>query len=414
MALDKAKAAKKQIVGVLIDIGNSETRARIRYKPLKGLESVYPALDSYTFTLSNHYMSLGTDTDYEISPDYRNNSSTVLNIDGQRILHGEIVEREFRGRWDIPNGKGNKSDEAITEWTLHRVFLEVYRVLAEHWNIAITEVDVALNVYILLPPAEHLNAKDKMIDLIKNIDEVIEMKPEGEADYVPVAHTILCNDIQTYPEGIAAFFGIRVDINGNKLTPNKAVERFMHGYVLVMDIGAGTTDLAIMKDSKLMSETRMSLPIAGNQIKASIKTNITNADPRLRLKLQTGIQNMNSIMSTAMLDEEGLKAPIDCAIELGRAKEAFASSLTNSLRDYAEVHQDCLPLVTGVLVVGGANITARRNGEVVSPPVESYILPKLSAYMDDAELVPIGDRDARYLNLDGLESVYITNMSKMG
>lgn len=412
MALDKAKAAKKQIVGVLIDIGNSETRVRIKYKPLKGLESVYPAIDSHTFTLSNHYICV--DSDYAISPDYRNANSTVLNINGQRVLHGEVVEREFRGRWDIPTGKGNKSDEAITEWTLHRIFLEVNKILADTWGISVGEVDVAYNVYILLPPAEHLNNKQGMIDLIKGIDEVVEMVPEGEVDYKPITHTILCNDIQAYPEGITAFFGIRVNIEGNKLTPNKDVERFMRGYVLVMDIGAGTTDFAIMKDGKLMSDTRMSLPIAGNQIKASVKTNIANADAKLRMKLQTGIQNMASVMNEAMLDEEGLKAPIDCSVELGRAKEAFASSLVNSLRDYAEVHQDCLPLVNGVLVVGGANVTAKRNGEIVSQPVETYILPKLSAYIDDVELMPLGNRDARYLNLDGLESVYITQMSKMG
>lgn len=409
MSLDKSKAAKKQVVGVLMDIGNSETRVRVKYKPLKGIADANIPVES-TFTLSNHYY--GLESSYVVSPDYMNAASTILDVDGVRIAHGELVEREFVGRFEFPTGKTNKSAEPITNWTIQLVLLKTIELLADSWGIAKTDVDVAFNIFVLVPPDEHAYSKDDMVKLISDIDTVTELIPVGdEVHYRPVSHEIICNDIQVYPEGITAFMGIRVNIDGNKLVANPDVQKFMSGYVLVIDIGAGTTDLAIMQDGKLKSDSRMSIPDAGNHITSALMRNI-KANPKLRGRLPLGIQNLGSVMQEAMIREGDGLIEEDCSAALNAAKEELASSLANQIKNYAN-SLNVISMVKGILVVGGANATAVRDGKVVSPAIETFLIPKIKQFADLAELIPIRNRDTRYLNLDGLEAIYITRMSKV-
>lgn len=407
MALNPIKASTKPIVGVLLDIGNSETRVRIKYRPLKGLPNAHEAVER-TFALSNHYAALMSS--YEISSDYMNSASVILNIGGIRIAHGELVEREFIGAYEFPSGKNDKSAEPITHWTIQLVLLKTIYLLAEEWGIPVSEVDVAFNVFCLVPPDEHAYNKDGMIKLISDIDEVVECVPMGDdKNYRDVPHEIVCNNIQVFPEGIAAFMGIRVNIDGNRLVPNKDVERFMKGYVLVLDIGAGTTDLAIMQDGVLKADSRQSIADAGNHIVSALMRNI-KANPALRGKLSVGLSNLESVMQQAIIYEGDGVINADCTKELNDAKEDLASTLAYQIKSYAN-SQNIMNLVKGILVVGGANAVAIRDGAVVSPALAEFLIPKIRQFAANAELVPITNRDPRYLNLDGLEAIYITSQA---
>lgn len=407
MALNAVKASVKPIVGVLLDIGNSETRVRVKYKPLKGLPNAHEAVER-TFALSNHYAALLST--YEVSADYMNTATVLLNVGGIRIAHGELVEREFIGSYEFPSGKNDKSAEPITNWTVQLALLKVLYLLADEWGISVDEVDVAFNIFCLVPPDEHAYNKEGMIKLISEIDEVIECVPVGDdKNYRDVTHEIICKDIQVFPEGIAAFMGIRVNIDGNKLIPNKDVERFMKGYVLVLDIGAGTTDLAIMQDGVLKADSRQSITDAGNHIVSVLMRNI-KANPALRGKLTVGLNNLESVMQTATICEGDGVITADCAKELNEAKEDLANALSFQIKQYANAQQ-VMNMLKGILVVGGANAVAMRDGETVSPALAEFLIPKVRGYSENAELIPITNRDPRYLNLDGLEAIYITSQA---
>lgn len=409
LALNKVKASTKPIVGVLLDIGNSETRVRVKYRPLKGLPNARGAVER-TFALSNHYAALLSN--YAISSDYMNDASVILNIGGIRIAHGELVEREFIGAYEFPSGKSDKSSEPITNWTIQLVLLKVLYLLADEWGISVSEVDVAFNIFCLVPPDEHAYNKEGMIKLVSDIDEVVECVPVGDdKNYRDVVHEITCNDIQVFPEGIAAFMGIRVNIDGSRLVPNKDVEKFMKGYVLVLDIGAGTTDLAIMQDGILKADSRQSISDAGNHIVSSLMRNI-KANPQLRGKLTAGLSNIESVMQHGMISEGDGVITADCAKELDNAKEDLAQTLAYQIKNYAN-SLNIMNLVKGILVVGGANAVAMRDGEVVSKALAEFLIPKIRQFAANAELVPITNRDPRYLNLDGLEAIYITTQAKV-
>lgn len=406
--LSSERAAMKQRVGVLMDLGNSETRVRIKYRPLKGLEGIHEAVDT-TFSLSNHYA--GLISSYVISPDYMNENSTIFDIDGVRMAHGDIVEREFVGAYDVPSGKGDKSNEPITRWTLNLVLIKVIHLLAAKWGISPSEVDVAFDMYCLVPPDEHAYNKKAMIDLIKDIDEVVELVPTGDEEtYKRCEYPILCNSIFIAPEGITAFFGARVNIDGYKVTPNPDVEKYMKGYCLVIDIGAGTTDLAIMQDGVLKADSRHSIPDAGNHIISALQKNIKTI-PGLRGRLTRGIENIESVMKHARISEADGLITADCVEQLNDAKEEVARELAKAIREYANGNS-VISMTKGIFVVGGANVAAVRDNTVVSPPLAEFLVPKIKAFADLAELVEIKDRDPRYLNLDGLEAMYITALAK--
>lgn len=405
--LDKNKASKKQVVGILIDIGNSETRVRVKYRPIKGIGQEFEPVES-TFAISNHYANL--ESSKVIEPEYQNSSTTIMDINGVRIAHGMIVEREYDGMWLIPTGKGDKSTEAITGWTVRNVILKTIHLLAETWGIDASDVDVAFNIFCLIPPEEHQYNKQGMIDLIADIDEVVELVPNADGVYSSVPHEVVCNSIQTFPEGITAFVGISTNIANNKVSPNPAVAAFMKGLVLVVDIGAGTTDLAIMQDGILRSDSRMTIYEAGNHILSVFMRN-AKSNPIIRKRLSgRPIKNISAVMTEAMI-REGAGIEEDCRDALNAAKDDLASTLANSIASYCQglnVVQD----IKGILVVGGANTAATRDGEVVSPALETLLVPRIKNFAPGAELLPIGNRDPRYLNLDGLEAMYLAQMAK--
>ena len=406
--LSAERAAMKQRVGVLIDLGNSETRVRIKYRPLKGLEGIHEPVDT-TFSMSNHYAGLVTS--YVISPDYMNENTTIFDIDGVRMAHGDLVEREFVGAYDFPSGKSDKSSEPITRWTLNLIMIKVIHLLAAKWGIAPSEVDVAFDVYCLVPPDEHAYNKKAMTDLIKDIDEVIELVPNGDEEtYRRCEYPILCNSIFIAPEGITAFFGARVNIDGYKVTPNPDVEKYMKGYCLIIDIGAGTTDLAIMQDGMLKADSRQSIPDAGNHIISALQRNIKSI-PSLRGRLHMGIKNVESVMKYARISEADGLIEADCIPQLNDAKEEVARELANTIRNYANGNS-VMSMVKGIFVVGGANTAAVRDNTVVSPALAEFLVPKIMVFADLAELVEIKGRDPRYLNLDGLEAMYLTALAK--
>lgn len=405
--LNKAKASKKQIVGVLLDLGNSETRVRVKYRPIKGIGVEHDAVES-TFAISNHYANL--EASKTIEPEYQNDSSTIMDINGVRVAHGLIVEREFDGMWLYPTGKGDKCTEAITEWTVRNVLLKTIHLLADAWGISPSEVDVAFNVFCLIPPEEHQYNKDGMINLIADIDEVVELVPDAEGVYHSVPHEIICNTIQTFPEGITAFVGISTTIANNKVSSNPEVAPFMKGLVLIIDIGAGTTDMAIMQDGMLRSDSRFTCYEAGNHIQ-SVFMRSAKGNPVIRTRLSgRPIKNMQAVMGSAMIIE-GAGIEEDCRDALNVAKEDLAGTLANSIASYMQglnVAQD----IKGVLVVGGANAPAIRDGEVVSPSLDTWLIPRIKKFCPGASLMPIGNRDPRYLNLDGLEAMYLAQVAK--
>ena len=409
MSLDKVKAARKQQVGVLLDIGNSETRVRVKYKPLKGLGAEYTPVEM-TFALTNHFY--GLESSYQISADYMNRATTLLDIGGVRIAHGELVEREFVGSYEFPTGKVDKSAEPITQWSIQLALLETIYRLAEEWGIPASSVDVAFNIYCLVPPEEHQYNREAMSNLIAAIDVIKTLVPQADGSgYLCESHEIICNDIQIYPEGISAFYGIRVNIqNGVKMSVNKDVEKYMKGYALVIDIGAGTTDLAIMQDGILKADSRLSINDAGNHIISALLRNI-KTNPKLRGRLMLGIRNVKSVMEEAIINEGDGLLTEDCIDALNAAKEELAASLANQIKTWAN-SMPIISMVKGILVVGGANIAAYRNGKLVSPAMDTFLIPKIRQFADLAELIPINNRDPRYLNLDGLESIYLSKMSK--
>lgn len=405
--LNKTKASKKQIVGVLIDIGNSETRVRVKYRPIKGVGNEHEPVES-TFAISNHYANL--EPSKVIEPEYQNDDSTIMDINGVRVAHGLIVEREFDGMWLYPTGKGDKCTEAITEWTIRNVLLKTIHLLADAWGITPSDVDVAFNIFCLIPPEEHQYNRDGMINLITDIDEVTELVPDSDGTYHAVPHEIICNTIQTFPEGITAFVGVSTNIANNKVTPNSDVASFMKGLVLVIDIGAGTTDMAIMQDGMLRSDSRFTSYEAGNHILSAFMRN-AKANPTIRTRLSgRPIKNVQAVMGSAKIIE-GAGIEEDCRDALNAAKEDLAGTLANSISGYLQglnVAQD----IKGVLVVGGANAPAVRDGEVVSPSLDTWLIPRIKKFCPGANLMPIGNRDPRYLNLDGLEAMYLAQAAK--
>ncbi len=402
-------ASKKQRVGIMLDLGNSETRVRVKYKPIKGLEGTHEPVDM-TFELSNHYVALLSD--YVVSPDYMNSRSSILSINEMRIANGELVEREFIGSYSYPSGKNDKSSEPITNWTIQLVIAKTYHLLSEAWDIPISDIDISFDILCLLPPDEHAYNKQAMIDLIAGIDTVTELVPVGdEENYTTAEYPVLCNMIQCYPEGITAFFGMCVDISGNKATPNPDIEKYRKGYVLIIDIGAGTTDLAIMQDGMLKADSRMSIPDAGNHIISALTRNLKAT--KLRGRLQLGIKNVASIMEQGTVSEGDGVIVEDCAEQLTAAKEELAEALSHQIANWANSNS-VVSLAKGILIVGGANVAAIREGKIVSPAIDTFLMPKLKTFCPYAELISLRNRDPRYLNLDGLESVYLTYLAKRG
>ena len=381
-AQQKAAGGKKTVkAAILVDIGNSETRCYFVYD---GKE--------YFHTYLNRYATLSAG--YKIPDDYINDRSTVFKVNNEVIANGDLATREFSRTAKRPNSQQFKTSQATTVDTLTLLFIKAYIEVSKYSGIPIEELDIVFDVVAALPPSEHKSKSDELKELIRGITEVEVLTPIGFKKDITV------DRIYVVSEGAAAFTAAMYEEEDGEIVESESNEQYLKGYVLVLDIGAGTTDIILFKDADVVIESKESIPFGGNMVTAKCKQLINE-----NYSYVPDDEVMLTVLETGILEKGNSK--IDVTAYLNEAKQYFGSQIYNKLLDYVDSHPIELRDIKGLLVAGGGALPAMRDGEVVSVSMAEVLVRFITELTSTISLVDIHKYSPRLLNIDGLRLFYL-------
>lgn len=382
--------------GVLIDFGNSETRV-----------IVISGNKNFRLNLSNKFAELPTG--YRVNPKYANGKSSIFLANGVYFANGQIVEREFTNQEIRPSALQSKTAQLVTDLTLNLVFCKALELLGNVYNVAPSSLDVTFNVSALLPPLDHEVNEEVLQSKIKDINSVTALMPSN----MQIGFNI--GEVKIQSEAVAAFFGafykeeglksptaigeviVRDNSQDISLVEVDNNKKFMNGYVMVLDIGAGTTDVAIFRDMELVERSKETFKKGGNTVSSII---------RQEIRKQYGFEpaSMTRVITEGYL-EEGVELH-DVSDIVTMAKDTYSRALMEDLRQYLERAMIDMPVIKGLLVAGGGALPGVRDGEVVSPAMSDVLCKYLKELAPRLEQLDVDGKDLRELNIEGLMYIH--------
>lgn len=367
--------------GILLDLGNSETRLTL----LTGGKCI-------PMTLSNRFAHL--DSNYKIPREYSNNDkSRVFCYNNIYWANGALADREFSTSIMRPSATQQKTGEIIGKLTLNLAFIVVLEELAKMNNVEVSDLKATFNVSVLLPPLEHSVQSANMEAEIRAMKEVVSFIPKNYI--VPFE----IDEVKVYPEGVASFFGVYFKEVDGTLVETEENKMFGTGTVLILDIGAGTTDLVLIKDTELLVNSKETFALGGNSVRAALKRLV-----KTNYNYSATDEVLDSAIQNGLL-EQGAKM-IDVTQLITDAKRDYSLNMRNQLQTYIEAQQIDPASIKGLLVVGGGSLATENDGKVVSPSMADILVDYLHDLAPNIGLVSLLGQNPRLLNIIGLKYIH--------
>lgn len=363
---------------IILDLGNSETRM-----------SLLLGKQRKDTILSNRFAALPAK--YQIPKEYMNAKTTILMVKGAYYAHGYLAEREFGDKLVRPTAVEEKTDQLVTELTMNLVFITALKQLAEGKGVPVSELKVSFNVSVLLPPLEHDINEGKLMELIKSFNSINSLMP------VEMNNKFDIDKVQVLPEGVAAFFGVFYNEIDEALVEVPENIKYSTGYVLILDIGAGTTDVVLIKDTELVLNSKETYKKGGNTVESNLKSVI-------KRKYGFVPQDITNVVSSGILEEGMMQHNV--ADLLTESKDAYAKMLMMDLREYLERMSISMKEIKGVLVVGGGSLPTIREEKIISPAMSEILLNYFKALAPNITVMSTAGKNPRLLNIEGLRYIH--------
>lgn len=368
---------KKQAV-LALDIGNSETRGIVLCRK----DGV---LCERFFTASNRFAEV--EPDYMPPEDYSSDTSTVFNV--KAVVHGKafegtyvnglVREREFSLRSIRPSVQETKYNAKSTVLSYIMAMYEGYKAVAEIYGKDVTEITVDWqSVVVLLPPGDKDIGQEQLLKLLKSVGTLDIVYPE-------VCDKIKVKKLVVYPEGFCAFIGA-LYTRGIKI--RGGFESAADDTVLVIDVGAGTTDVLIVKNGKLIDTSRTSIKYGGNAIvqgvgKAFAKSGIDVLESDIDVGVYTGAVRVGSEIK-------------DIVPVINTLKRSVSSMIVQKLRGFFDSLEFPIHSLNKVLVCGGGALAGEK-AEINL--LSDYLVEYLKELCPSIELMEIPKENERGMSL---------------
>lgn len=352
-----------------LDLGNSETRASVKLEVNGKTAEV-----EYT-NISNRFYSYMEKESITLNKTYKPENTSIFSIDGDYAgvyANGLIVEREFASK-ALPISMDTKaSQNSALSFSL--VIIKAIEFAIKEFGLDIEDEDTfnwAWSVTVILPPAQctekvksEFESKLRGVKTIKNLFAV----NAGRATKYTIP--VVVEDITIYPEGFVGFVGAcytrDVDIRSGyeKYTDDCSV--------LIIDIGSGTSDILIVVDGEIVSDSQNTITIGGSDVKVKLKkalkaefgfTKITDTD-------------LEAAIRTGKIKDGAIKH--DCSKLVTMAKREVSQALINEIQDCLKDIDIPLRSIEQLLVIGGGTLGGEEGSGI--EPTSTYILEYLKTY----------------------------------
>ena len=368
---------------LIIDFGNSETRGTVLY----GKDSTTGRYHEKSFALSNRFYPV--EENYVPSADYSDDTSTILKcsavVNGEpfdgTFANGEVQLKEFNVAPLRPSAIEKKYKSFTTALSYELAMLYAHKAVARMARVsAIQSLDITWSVVALLPPGDFEIGKEEYKKLIESIEYV-------KTTYPACDMKINLRKVTVLPEGFCAFIGCVFD-KGHIIRPEQ--QYLLEETTLVFDIGAGTTDIMVVKDNKTINTTMYTIEKGGNNVTQSVKKELRRMGIVIQeTELITGI--------TSGTIKDGAKV-VDISAIVNKAKSELASMLVSETKNYFEDNQFPIRSIGRVLVCGGGAIEV-EGGKMCA--VSTEIIKFLKNLSPNVEMVEYPCRQVTKYNEDG-------------
>ena len=284
-----------------------------------------------------------------------------------------------------------KVEQLTTDLTINLVISKAMQILCDQFKVSASDMNVKFTVSVLAPPLEQESRSNDMIDKIKPLKTLELLLPEE------IVYDFKIDEVKVLPEGVAAFFGVFFKEENDELVEVEENAKFGTGYVLVIDIGAGTTDVVLIKDTILVQNSRDTFKKGGNTVESIVRNSI-------KKKFGFSPKNLDSVIKTGVLSE-GLETH-DVTDILDNARDMYSKSLMEDLRQYLERMLIEMPEIKGILPIGGGSIPSKRGEEIVSKAMSEVLLDYLKRLAPKIQTMSIGNQNPREVNINGLKFMH--------
>jgi hypothetical protein len=179
--------------------------------------------------------------------------------------------------------------------------------------------------------------------------------------------------------------------------------KYIHDYLSedkntkILDIGAGTTDIVMIRDTELVLDSKDTFNIGGNTVEAQLKKLI-------RLKYGYAPTDISSVVESGYLMDGS--AQHDVSELVTSAKDTYSKMLMTHIRSYLERMMIGMREVKGILVAGGGSLPSTRDGKVVSPAMSEVLIEYFKELSPNISLMNTDGKNPRLLNIQGLQYIH--------
>lgn len=360
------------VATLIVDLGNSETRVKTYFgRTQKGNRR------SKLSYISNVFSIIEREDDLQRAlgnSEYNGNNSKVFSVNGIKYCNGMIQDSEFNATSFRPTAQDKKYTSLSTKLSMYCAFMRGYEDISRWTQTDIESLSVEWNVTVLLPAGDLDLGAEKLADMIKNLGSLNFEMPNVKKDLNILRVNVL-------PEGFAALLGVIFQSYG-KLRPGYEQIADKDTYTLIIDIGAGTTDISVAKGGKVISNSRKSVEVGGNNVQVAVKKMLSKKglnrikDTWFREACETGILRVG-VNRLEIFDE------------INSAKSMVAVKLVNAIKEFLEENTVDIMDVSYLLVCGGGAVV--NEGITELEPIANYITKYLAEISMGIELIDMPD-----------------------
>jgi len=248
-----------------------------------------------------------------------------------------------------------------------------------------------LDLYIAVPPIEVEEARKVFSNVLVGGYKVTLPKYMGGT---VVNFTI--DEVKCYEEALMASTSFFFNMNG---TPREQTKNFITGTILSLDIGASTTDLAIIKNGRYLDKSGQTFKTGGNEALDSLIDAV-----RSRYAIDLPVLDAEKAMVEGRLQMGN--SYVDISDIVADAKTELAKKIISNMPGYFKRNDIPIQTINAIMVSGGGSMQsqyANDDGEIIktSEPMSYYVTNEMKAWCPGVDVVEYGE-DARFANIKGL------------
>ena len=312
---------------------------------------------------------------------------TITKISGEksdffpvRVLVGQMAER-YSSVNIRPSVMSNKHIQQVNH---------ISGILATAFNRLLYNLTDDTYMYIALPPLEVKTAKDYVSSQFKGTFEVTFNKFNNTKVVINTLD-VICNE-----ESFMALLAYYFEMNGSL---REEALKYSTGYLLSLDIGASTTDLAVVKDRKYLEKSGQTYKTGGNVARDMVANDI-----RAKYGYDPTDEETEAVMSEGRLQMGN--SYVDMSESVNNAKRAFASQIVNSIQSYFRLVNIPIQNIRAIVVSGGGSMHSEYTDDagqvhITSEPISTFILEELHKVCDTVDVVAFSS-NPRQANVIGL------------